>query len=159
MKLTSRKRNDSAGRPCRSRAKAMLSADVPPSAYLRKSAKMPKSSAKSAHQNRAQFANSLPTYESLYADEQRACRLLATEALEALHGMDEFAESVHALCANAEMEEVAHNLRTPGGGRSRRRADIDALESRAYALTQLKRKYGVTIEEVLQVKRKTAPFG
>lgn len=108
--------------------------------------------------NRAQFANSLhEAYESLYADERSALAGLAsaTEALEALSGMDEsFAESVHALLrANAEMEEVAHSLKKHlAEDEADEEADIDALESRAYALTQLKRKYGVTIEEVLQVK-------
>lgn len=108
--------------------------------------------------NRAQFAKSLhEAYESLYADERSALAGLAsaTEALEALSGMDEsFAESVHALLrANAEMEEVAHSLKKHlAEDEADEEADIDALESRAYALTQLKRKYGVTIEEVLQVK-------
>lgn len=108
--------------------------------------------------NRAQFADNLHrAYEELYADERSALTSLsrATEALEALSGMDEgFADLLNALLrADAEMEEVARSLkRHLAADEEDEGADIDALESRAYALTQLKRKYGATVAEVLQTK-------
>ncbi len=119
---------------------------------------MPKSSAKSAASKTARTCKSLhEAYESLYADERSALAGLAsaTEARKPSAAWTRVLPSLSgALRANAEMEEaVMHSLKKHlAEDEADEEADIDVLESRAYALTQLKRKYGVTIEEVLQVK-------
>ncbi len=109
--------------------------------------------------NRTQFVDNLRTaHEQLYGSDASALGALlnAAAALESLAELDDsFLAQIDAIHrAIAETEDVAHGLQKHlAAEESDEHIDLDALESRAYELTLLKRKYGASLEEVLETKK------
>jgi len=102
------------------------------------------------------FDNLSKSYELIYKDDKSAFNNLHTAAwhlskvLEADTTLSEYSEKLESLIAG--VEDIYLFLRDYISETGYENESIDELESRAYQITQLKRRYGSSIDEILKLK-------